>query len=499
MASAVVHLPKAADIRLPSPVRMRPLPSSSPEVVGESSTDSNTTDGCNEDAKGVAVAVLGTTFLSTTERTGEMETAKKRSSFQERSVWHGWGVVGGADTIIPAVGGSPSPVTPSTTRSPSDSSCSSVAWDLDHQEPPSQRIGYFPALLSTVKPGKPQALSSWRAKPRSAVLASAGTSGPSSSAVLASVNKIQVPPRRVNTNPAVDLPQRLSRAVLSTLPRLMNSQLVQLMKGDVHASEKALAGYMGLQHTFLLLLERFPALQKAVDAAVHNFIYDCVPPGRVETPITGRSKAVCPNLGEFFCLPSVCGEFDWADVVLPVYEECCCRNAARVAREFPELSAPSAIVGGDAPAVLRKIFQQSLIGRQLLMFHCWFLRHVARPAHRHGAHDNMESSMGEKGMSVENKNNKPCPAVCTRPQCQLSVYERSKGIPPSYLVEQLQREVKEILAVDTWTGFFARIGVSVDSPPVLLKFFAACQNKCRQKGYLLDRRPTGKVGWRGKN
>ncbi|CAD7940478.1 unnamed protein product [Amoebophrya sp. A120] len=259
------------------------------------------------------------------------------------------------------------------------------------------------------------------------------------------------------------------KSVLYTYLKLMNGQLVHLMKGDVFASEKALAGYLGFHHSFLLLCEEKPMLRRQIDVILKNFIQH----------EDFRSKANVPDLGEFLCLLSVSNSFDWHDVVLPLFEESAARAIKWVFDEHKQWTLRRWEQSYDLDTRLKHLFQHTVVGRRLLMFHYWFLTKVARKPH---VHEEVSSNGGE---AATNK----IKTVCTAASCALHAYERTKGVPAPSLVAELRQQVKELTsntAVSSWETFFQRIGIEFVAEAGV-RTTAAGDNNFSHATKLLDR------------
>jgi len=246
-------------------------------------------------------------------------------------------------------------------------------------------------------------------------------------------------PRRVEYS-ATDLAHALVDDIFTIIPKLMNSQLVQMMKGDTHASEKALQGYMGFQHLFLSLCREFPVVKRTVETRIFNFINFA----------SCRHKSDTPNIGEFLCLLAVSDEFSFSDVVQPMLEESARRRVRWLLEETPSAFSKLRVpLQESREEMFEVLFKSSYVGNRLLMFHAWFLRNVGRKVHCHHHHHHH---------SGEND------AVCAKASCVEAVYERTHGLPSGQLVSALQKATKDILGVDSWRAFFERCGVELRVP-----------------------------------
>ena len=238
-------------------------------------------------------------------------------------------------------------------------------------------------------------------------------------------------------------------AAMDVLTKLMNSQIVLLMKGDLHTSEKALAGYMAFHHTLLLLKSRYASFNDVIETKVRNFLQN----------EEARGKDQVPNLGEFICLLSVSDELTWDDLAVAILDETFDRGVLWLVKAFPRF-------GNNAEVEQRveKTWETSKVSRELLMFHAWFLQHIAHIQHHH-------HSTGP----------------CQKASCWLERYERTKGLPLQSTVIALQNTCRQFHNLDTWQDFFQAIHVEMPSKSIA-PWLLRCARRSARKGYHRSRR-----------
>lgn len=134
----------------------------------------------------------------------------------------------------------------------------------------------------------------------------------------------------------------MQQAVLAHAPALpyQLTQVVTVMKGQLHASVRALDGYAALLHTLLALMRWYPKLREIVDDRIHRFL----------DGERGRNKYQCRSLGEWLPLLAMTDKYSWEDVCADYLEETFDRNAKWcVGMSAGSTRPPPSIPGRPAP------------------------------------------------------------------------------------------------------------------------------------------------------
>jgi len=237
------------------------------------------------------------------------------------------------------------------------------------------------------------------------------------------------------------------RMAIQILPRLMNSMVVSVMSGNVHASIKALEGYCMFHRLLLEFVSRYPELQVKINARASLFVKED----------DERHKDRTPNLGEFLPLVAVSTAVTWDDIALPYLEENFTRNVLWVIKKYPAMGRINkGFNPGEVDKVrLDKTLEASLVSQRLLAFHVFFYRHFARPG----------------GMSLSEIGEN---------------YDRFYGRPSTEMKMNLQRKVFEILEIRTWPQFFTAIGMAVPSQAHLTQWLVHSVIASKKKNYHSD-------------
>jgi len=248
---------------------------------------------------------------------------------------------------------------------------------------------------------------------------------------------------------------------LEVLPKLMNLQTVQLMKGDLHLSTKALEGYMGFHHLLLSILRQYPSLQTKVERKIGTFLKD----------EESRTKKGCPNIGEFLCLFAVSKKYTWDDLSPYVFKETLDRNASWAIDKYPILAKS----GVSPEQRLEKTFKAGIVSIRLLCFNVWFLRNIV---FQKFDEDTTSASIIAQTLAGPAKN-------CMDKRWEM--YEARKGIPKPKEIDSLQEHMRRLMhgnGLNSWAEYFECLNLKPIKGKELSQLLVMSLHDSVRKGYI---------------
>ncbi|KAF0977585.1 hypothetical protein FDP41_003577 [Naegleria fowleri] len=230
---------------------------------------------------------------------------------------------------------------------------------------------------------------------------------------------------------------------MDLLSRLMNTMIVEIMKGYSHASIKALQGYCHF-HRWMIYLAQTYGPELGILKSVHRFL----------NYAKACHKNECPDLGVFLRL-SVLGPdgITWDSIKEVVVHEVTVRNAFWIQLKDPNMAN---LNDGNDIARVKISWESSQVSCRLIMFHVFFLRQFVEK-HR----DRSLEMIGR-------------------------MYDVNYGCPEGNFEHVLQKGIFKILRISRLSEYFQYIGMMseyLDSTAKIADYLRKCAKRSIEVGY----------------
>jgi len=230
---------------------------------------------------------------------------------------------------------------------------------------------------------------------------------------------------------------------IDLLGKLMNTMVVSVMDGNLHASIVALQGYCYFHRLLIALIEEFPSLGESVNKRISKFL----------SHEDYRHKREVPSLGDFLPLLSI-SKYSWSNVAVPVVRETMTRNVLWISKAHPQLAVAEEIdtISGRDMSRARQSFDASRTSLRFIMFHVYFLNNVAK--------------VGKVSMEDIAKG-----------------YDMRYGRPTEHQQNSLQKNIFRIQQVDDYKKYFSRVKLPVPSDEHVVVLLKECVMDSARKRY----------------
>ncbi|KAL0492005.1 hypothetical protein AKO1_010097 [Acrasis kona] len=226
--------------------------------------------------------------------------------------------------------------------------------------------------------------------------------------------------------------------VMTLFPKLMSTQVVEVMSSRKHASIKALRGYCLFHRMFLEFVETYPEIKKQCNTIVENFCQEQY-----------RNKEVIPNLGEFLAILSV-SDYSWDKVKDDYLQESFIRSVYWLLAKYPELEDMDSKDFNDQDR-LKYSFEITKTSQKLLLFHQFFLDQVAK-------------KQGESAKNI------------------MKSYDDNLGRPTQQVEDLFLQRCEKINALQSYLEFFRELNKDI-SEQEIVNMLKESVIKSKQKGY----------------
>lgn len=215
---------------------------------------------------------------------------------------------------------------------------------------------------------------------------------------------------------------------------LLNSLIVEMMKGQTHISLKALEGFTQLFRTWYYLAESDTEIRIVADSIINDFI----------SKSQYRHKRVTPNLGKLLMLVCISRQYSWEQIQNAYFDESRDRNILWILRACPDIISISNWY--DIKPYLKAVLEATIVGKRLQIFNKYF------------------TEMTKNSGFIES-------------------LDRTYGYPDDTLKQDFQQVMKNIYNMNSWDDYYKQTGMPAQTESELAhQIFWGIRTSTR-KGY----------------